>query len=171
MSAGACIHTHEYFRFLYVHLKPPLLISCTFSVCVRVKERSFMSLCKASLAYIRIHPKLPHLPCVCRCMCVWGLRVDVHICVCALQHAIKMSNDSCSLFTLQPSFLPLEMCLLLVIEELGLSPLSYIKLLNRGGKRAEIFYSSTINHNFSKCPFLTVSHRWLQVNDTVEKCF
>ena len=163
MSAGACIHTHEYFRVLYVHLKPPLLISCTFSVCVRVKERSFMSLCKASLAYIRIHPKLPHLPRVCRCVCVcvgFACRcARTHVCVCALQHAIKMSNDSCSLFTLQPSFLPLEMCLLLVIEELGLSPLSYIKLLNRGGKRAEIFYSSTINRNFSKWPFLTVSHR------------
>lgn len=58
-----------------------------------------------------------------------------------LQYAIKMSYDSCSLFTLQPSFLLLEMCLLLVIEDLGLSLPPHIKLLNRGGERVQQYFT------------------------------
>lgn len=162
MSAGVCIHTQEHLCF-YVHPKPPLLISCTFCQCawksavlrVRGKPKCFN-------AYIQSFLIHPIFVAVCR-----FARVAVHVCLRVLQHAIKMSNDSCGLFTLQPSFLPLEMCLLLVIEKLGLLPPSYIKLLNRGAKSAEIFYSSTITATSVSAPFWQclksdISESWMK---------
>jgi len=136
------MHSHTgALMFLYVHPKLPLLISCIFCAC----ECSLaVSVCRGQ----PIHPKLPHLPHICRCVYVLCMCVSVF-----QQHAIKMSNDSCSLFTLQPSSLLPEKCLLLVIEDLGLFLQPYIKLLCRGGKSAEIFYTSTITATSASAPF------------------
>ena len=120
LSMHSHTHTHRNRHlcfYMYIQ-KPPLLISCTFCS-VHVKERITQSVREA------IHTsKASSFTPILVGVCSQGFaRVDarVCVCVCVFQHAIKMSNGSCSLFTLQPSFLPREMCLPLVIEELGLS--------------------------------------------------
>lgn len=153
MNIWLSMHSHtQVLVSLYVHPKLPIFISCIFfCVCVClpvcVWEQFHVD---ASMRWGQpIHSKLPHLPHIYLCRCVRMLCT----CVSLFQHAIKMSNDSCSLFTPQPSSLLPEICLPLVIESLGLSLLPYIKLLRRDGKCAEIFLHKHNYGNISKCPF------------------